>query len=215
MLGGEQLQRDEAHELPVVRANATSRGDRLAAFLDCRETVWLHHAAAHDREQQRRHKADEEHKAPTVTTDVAVDPGAEECAQCAAGHHEAGDLGTVRFAQGLGEQRNADHQFGSGAEAGDEAIDGEVPDAMRQALQSGEHAVEQDAGSQCPHAADIVGVDTEYESADGPAQQSHHAEDAAVTAELREGGIAAQQFGECGAQHQRVQAEVRCIQRPA
>ncbi len=46
--------------------------------------------------------------------------------------------------------------------------------------------------------APVPPVTMTVEPADGLAKQSHHAEDAAVTAELREGWIAAQQLGQCG-----------------
>ena len=157
----EELHRHEAHELAIVIGDALSRPDRLAPFGDGGEPVRFDHAPADHREQQRRHDADEEHHAPAVAADQSIGPGTEERAERAACHHDSGDLGAMRLAQRLGEQWNADHEFRAGAEAGDETVEGEIPDSVRQALQRREDAIDHDAGGQCAHAADIVGVDAE------------------------------------------------------
>jgi hypothetical protein len=139
----EQLQRHESHELVVVLGDVLSGAHGLPARWHGGETIGLDHAPADDRRQQRRHDADEENIAPAIATDHAVSPGAEERPERTAGHHAAGEFGAVRLAHGLGQQGNADHQFGAGAKAGDEAVDGEIPDTVRQALQRGEHAIDQ------------------------------------------------------------------------
>ena len=127
VLRGEELHRHEAHELAIVIGDALSRPDRLAPFGDGGEPVRFDHAPADDREQQRRYDADEEHHAPAVAADQSIGPGAEERAERAACHHEAGDLGAMRLAQRLGEQWNADHQFRACAEAGDETVERQNP----------------------------------------------------------------------------------------
>ena len=87
MFRREQLQRHEAHELAVAGFATQAGGDRLATFADGGEALRLHHSPAHDRQNHRRHHANEEHIAPAITADEAIGPGAEKGAERAAGHH--------------------------------------------------------------------------------------------------------------------------------
>ncbi|HVC62066.1 MAG TPA: hypothetical protein VND19_17095 [Acetobacteraceae bacterium] len=86
---------------------------------------------------------------------------------------------------------------------------------MRYPLQRREHAVDQDAERECPNPADVVGNDAEQEAAEGPAQQPGHAEQPAYPAEQRQRRVAAEQFCERRPEHQRVETEIRRIERPA
>jgi len=96
-------------------------GERLPSRLDRGKALWLDHAAADEGQQYRRRNAEEEHVAPTVGADPIVDVGREQIAKAAAGHHEAEDFRPVGFGEGLGDERDGDHQLGAGAKPGDEA----------------------------------------------------------------------------------------------
>jgi hypothetical protein len=102
----------------------------------------------------------------------------------AAGHHRRGDLRPVRLGQRLRKQRNSDHQLGAGAEPGDKPVDRKVENALREALQRRENAVNRNAEGERAHAADIVGEDTEQEAAESPTQQPRHAEQPAIFADI-------------------------------
>jgi hypothetical protein len=52
-----------------------------------------------------------------------------------AGHHDTEDLSAVNLGEGLGHQRDADDDFGSGANPGEEAIDPKLEGRVRQSLQ--------------------------------------------------------------------------------
>jgi len=121
----------------------------------------------------------------------------------------------VGLGQDFGEQRDPDHQFGAGAEPGDKSVDRKVENALREALQCGENAVEGNAEGERAHPADIVGEDAEQKPAESPTQQPGHAEEAAIFADIGQWRIAAEQFRHCRLQHQRVQPEIGGVERPA
>jgi len=121
----------------------------------------------------------------------------------------------VRLGKRFGDQRDRDHQLGPGAEPGDEAEQAELPGFLRNALQAGENAVDQDAERQGSHPAEIIGDDAEHKPADRPAEQPDGGDQAADRADLRQSRIAAEQFGQGLAQHQPVQGEIGDVERPA
>ena len=69
----------------------------------------------------------------------------------------------------LGHQRDADGELAADAQAGQEAVEREVPDARREGAQAGEGRVEQDRQEHRLGPADPVAEDAEDEPADGPA----------------------------------------------
>ena len=142
-------------KLAVAGFGAQTGSNCPATLADAGKALWLQHPAPHDRQNDRRHDADEEHIAPAIRTDEAIGQGADEGAERTAGHHCRGDLRPMRLAAGLGQQRNPDHQLRPHAEAGDKAIDGKIKDALRKPLQLGEHTVDRDAEGERAHPADI------------------------------------------------------------
>ena len=154
--------------------------------------------------------------------DQRVNPGPEKGANRAARHHDARDFRALRFAEHLGQQRNADDDLGSGADAGEEAIQTEIEQADRKPLHRGEKAIEPDAEHQRPHPADIVGQNAKNEPTGGPAEQAGHDQEAAIFADLghllrrqQPGRGKPQQLTERRLQHQREQPEIGRIERPA
>ena len=121
----------------------------------------------------------------------------------------------MRLLERLGQERNADHQLGAGADTGEEAVDREIPNPVRQALHCGKDGVDGDAVGQCPDPADIIGDHTEQEAAKGPAEQAGHAQKPAGPADLGHGRVAAEKFGHRRAQYQRVKPKIRRVQCPA
>src|SRR6266481_7932926 len=105
--------------------------------------------------------------------------------------------------------------LGPGADPGEETIDRKIDRRLRQPLQPGEDAVDQDAQRQGSNPADIVGDDAEGEAAERPAEQTDRAEEPADTADLGDRRLPAQELGQRRAQHQRKQTEIGGIERPA
>jgi hypothetical protein len=151
------------------------------------------HPAADHRQQNRRHDADEEHKPPTMGADQTIGPGGDEGADRKTAHHATGDLRPVRLAESLGQQWDAHHHLGAGAEPANETVDREIPDPLGEPLQRGEYGVDGNAEGKGAHPADIVGEDAEQEAAEGPAEQPRHREQAAVFANRRGRRVAAQE----------------------
>src|SRR5436309_148368 len=79
--------------------------------------------------------------------------------------------------QGFGEQRDPDHRFGAGAEPDDKPVNRKIENALREALQCGENAIERNAQGERTHPADIVGEDAEQKPDKSPTQQPRHAEE--------------------------------------
>ena len=74
----------------------------------------------------------------------------------------------------LGHQRDAHGELAADAQAGQEAVEGEVPEADREGAQAGEDRVEQDRQQHRLDAADPVAQDAEDEAADRPADHEDH-----------------------------------------
>jgi hypothetical protein len=165
------LQRHEAEKFAVLGAGrAGLRGKRTTPLAHHLKMLRLDHAAADQQQQQCRGDADEEHIAPAEATDQRVDLAADDAAHRPAGHHNSENLGTVNLSEGFGYQRDSDNDFGSGTNPGKEAIDPELEGRVRQSLQPGEYAIDQDANRQSSNAPDIVGNDAEQKAAEGPAE---------------------------------------------
>ena len=119
----------------------------------------------------------------------------------------------MRLGEGLGNQRDADDDLGAGAEAGEKAEEAELK-GLRETLQGGEHAEHQDAERQRAHPADIVGDDAEMKPPN--AQPSSPAMlKKPPTRPISASVACRQQLGQCRPQHQREQAEIGSVERPA
>ena len=90
----------------------------------------------------------------------------------------------------------------------------ELPNLLREPLQCGEDAVDQDAERQRAHPAEIVGDDAEKEAADRPTQEADRGQEAADRADLRHRRRAAEQLGQGLAQYEAVEREVGDVERP-
>ena len=71
----------------------------------------LDHAAADQQQQQGRSDAGEEHITPAIAADQRIDLAADDAPHRPAGHHDAEDLGAVRFGTGLRYQRDSDNDL--------------------------------------------------------------------------------------------------------
>src|SRR5262249_6733487 len=131
------------------------------------------------------------------------------------GHHDTEDLSAVYLGKGLGHQRNADDDFSSGADPGKEAIDPKLEGRVRQPLQPGKHAVDQDAERQSSDTPDIVRYDAEQKASRCPAEQPDSAEETADPTDLRNRRLPAQELGQSRTQHEREEAEISGVKRPA
>src|SRR5216683_6970972 len=202
----EQLQRYEAQEFPILGGGGAGLGGERAAPVAHRpEMLGLNHAAADQQQQQGRSDAGEKHIAPAIAADQCVDLAADNAPHGSAGHHDTENLGAMDFGEGLGHQRDADDDFGPGADPGEEAIDPELQRRLREALQPGEDAVDQDAERQSSYAPDIIGDDAEHEASERPAEQSDGTEDPADASDLGDRRLSAQELGQRRAQYERKQ----------
>ena len=146
--------------------------------------------------------------------DQVIDLRRQQCADRAAGHHDAENAGAVALGEHLGDERDADDDLGAGADPGEKAENAELQRGLRQTLQRGEHAEDQDAERQRADPADIVGDDAEGEAAEGPAQQPRGADQAADPPDIGRGRVR-HQLLQRRLQNQRIEAEIGRIQRPA
>lgn len=121
----------------------------------------------------------------------------------------------MRLAQGLGQERDADHQFGAGADAGKKAVDSEVPHPVREALHCSKDGINGNTVGKGPDPPDVIGDGAEQQAAGRPAEQPGHAEKAADAADLRHRRIAAEQFGHGRPQDQRIESEIGGVEGPA
>ena len=72
---------------------------------------------------------------------------------------------------------------------GEKAENAELERRLRQTLQRGEHAEDQDAERQRAHPADIIGDDAEREAAERPAQQPRRADEPADPPDIGGGRV--------------------------
>ena len=115
----------------------------------------------------------------------------------------------------LRDQGDADCRLGARADAGEKAEHPKLQRGLRQALAGGEQAEQQDAERQGADTAKVVRDNAKPEAADRPSQQAGHGKIAPKAADLRGRRVPAQQVRHRGAQHEREQAEIRRVQRPA
>jgi len=211
----EQLQRHHAQELAILSTVVAAGRQRLAPRLHRGEMFRLDHATAQECQQKRRNDAGEKDVAPPVGADPIVDIGGEQIAKASAGHHKAEDLSPVRLGKSFGDQRDRDHQLRARAEPGDEAKQAELPNLLREPLQCGEEAVDQDAERQRAHPAEIVGDDAEKEAPERPAQEADRGQQATDRADLCHCRAAAEQLGQGLAQNKPIKREIGDVEGPA
>jgi len=131
----EQLQRHEAEEFAVLGAGCAGfRGERATSLAHRLEMLGFDHAAADQQKQQRWGYAGEEHITPAKTADQRVNLAADDAPHRPAGHHDTEHLSAVDLGEGFGHQRDADDDFGSRADPGEEAIDPKFEGRVRQSL---------------------------------------------------------------------------------
>ena len=68
--------------------------------------------------------------------DQVIDLRRHQCADCAAGHHDAENAGAVVLGERLGDERDADDDLGAGPDPGEEAENAELQRRLRHALQA-------------------------------------------------------------------------------
>src|SRR5438552_10517145 len=91
----------------------------------------------------------------------------------------------------------------------------ELPNLLREPLQCGEDAVDQDAERQRAHPAEIVGDDAEKEAAERPAQEADRGQQAADRGDLGHRRAAAEQLGQGLAQDKPIKREIGDVEGPA
>ena len=109
----------------------------------------------------------------------------------------------------------ADNDLGAGSYSGQAAVDPKLQRRIREALQAGENAEDHNAHREGTNPADIIRDDAKDEAADGPAQQSDHAEHATNSADIGKARLRAKELGQRGTQNKREQAKISGIQYPA
>src|SRR6266699_5669406 len=99
------------------------------------------------------------------------------------------------------QERNADDDFCTGAHSGHESVYAEFEWRVRNTLQPGKGAEDQDAQCKRPNPADVIGHNAKDESAESPAEQADHAKQPAEPANLCKICLCTEQFGQRGPEH--------------
>ncbi len=145
-----------------------------------------HAAPADRRQQQRRDQRGAQHAGLPAERDVGAGPR------------------PLPGRPGLRHQRHADAELAAEAEPRDGAVDQQVPVALRQRAQPGEHREQQDRPGQHPDAAVIVAEHAEQDAAgDGADQRPGH-----QRAGLRRGQV---QVRRDGAQHEAEDQQIEAV----
>ena len=185
-------------------------------------------AAHDDQHEQRGQGADDEHPAPGAGDDGSGGLQAAEKNSDERGGHVADGGGGLQQAEGVGsrasrhhfgDQRDADRELASDAEAGEEAVGRKIPHAGREDAQAGERGVAEDADQHGFHAADAVAQDAEQNASDGPADHENGGRVAGVGGDeaggIRVARVDVEQFQHRGAAGQREELLVHGVEQPA
>jgi hypothetical protein len=192
----------------VVAASFTSSLSGVAlraAFGALGEDARLAHVPPHQERDEAGEQANREHAAPA---DVREQPRRDERRQQHAGLPADADVGAGARPQPrrprLGDQRHADAELAAQAEAGDGAIDDEVPVALRQRAQAGEHREDEDRPGQHGDAAVIVAERAEHDAA-------HHRPDQRPRRQRAADGGAQPEVGADRGEHESEDEEVEAV----
>ena len=177
-------------------------------------------AHLHQRVERDGHRgqAAQEHRAPAeMRADRVVERGGDEEAGVIAGLQVAGAHLAPVLRPGLGDIGAGHRPFAADPDAGEKAEDRELPDGIGEEGRPGEDGVDDDRAGERARAAEPVG-DRPPDEGQAPADEEQRKQDGAVGADrLRRRGNAGlrQEFGEGGAQDQRVDEAVHAVEHPA
>ena len=164
---------------------------------------------ADPQDEQRRHDAHEEDRAPAEARQHQADHhGRDDLADRPGGLHQAERLAAVLGAPGLGDERGARRPLAAHAEPQQEPEDRELHDGGRQPAGPAGQRVHQDREDERARAADAVGQEPEGEAAEGGRDERERVEQPARAL------VHAQVVHEVR-QHERVEHHVHGVEHPA